>query len=129
MNKTTKVTTKETPVVIEHTVDVAGMKLGRAATKIAALILGKHLRTFAKHTAAPVKVVVVNAAKLDIPSSKLVTKTYARYSGYPGGLRQEKMSDIVAKKGTSAVLSEAVSRMLPRNKLRSPRMKNLVITN
>lgn len=130
MNKTTKVTpaalgtTKET---LEQIVDVKGMKLGRAASKIASMLLGKNLRTFTKHLTADIKVVVQNADLLDIPTSKLITKTYARYSGYPGGLRQEKMQDLVAKKGNKAVLSEAVSRMLPRNKLRTPRMKNLII--
>lgn len=130
MNKTTKVTPaalgtkKET---IEQVVDVKGMKLGRAASKIAAMLLGKNLRTFTKHLTADVKVVVQNVDMLDIPTSKMITKTYARYSGYPGGLRQEKMSDLIAKKGTKAVLSEAVSRMLPRNTLRTPRMKNLII--
>jgi large subunit ribosomal protein L13 len=129
MNKTTKVspvalgTNKET---IEQIVDVKGMKIGRAASKIASMLLGKNLRTFTKHLTADVKVVVQNVDSLDIPHAKMVTKTYARYSGYPGGLRQEKMKDLVAKKGNKAVLSEAVSRMLPRNTLRTPRMKNLI---
>lgn len=127
MNKTTKVTSAEKAPTIEQTVDVSGMKLGRAASKIASMLLGKNLRTFTKHLTADVKVVVQNVDKLDIAPAKMVTKTYARYSGYPGGLRQEKMKDLVAKKGNKAVLSEAVSRMLPRNKLRTPRMKNLII--
>ncbi|MDQ5969127.1 MAG: large subunit ribosomal protein, partial [Patescibacteria group bacterium] len=53
---------------------------------------------------------------------------YSRYSGYPGGLRQPTMEQVIAKKGYSELFREAVSGMLPKNKLRAKMMKNLIVT-
>jgi len=58
----------------------------------------------------------------------MLQKTYSRYSGYPGGLKQPTMKMVVAKKGYSELFKEAVSGMLPKNKLRSKMMKNLKIS-
>jgi large subunit ribosomal protein L13 len=116
---------KKVSQTVRMVVNVKGMRLGRAASQIAALLMAKNSRTFVKHLTADVAVVVENVNLLDIPDARLNTKTYARYSGYPGGLRQEKMTHLIDKKGMSEVLFEAVSRMLPRNKLRTPRLKNV----
>jgi large subunit ribosomal protein L13 len=110
---------------VEYIVDVSGMKLGRAASKIAALAMGKSTRTFVKNQAAAVSVVICNVNELSVSLEKRTTKTYARFSGYPGGLRLEKMDHLIAKKGMQAVLMEAVTRMIPRNSLRSARLKNI----
>jgi large subunit ribosomal protein L13 len=135
MNKTTKVTAhargevgENAPSTIEQVVDVKGQKVGRVASQIAALLLGKNSRTFTKHLTADVRVVVQNVDSLDIPANRLAEKKYARYSGYPGGLRMQSVENLIEKKGKSEVLREAVSRMLPRNTLRTPRMKNLTFS-
>jgi len=63
-----------------------------------------------------------------IHDRKRATKTYSRYSGYPGGLKQPTMADVIAKKGYGEIFREAVSGMLPKNKLRARMLKNLITT-
>jgi large subunit ribosomal protein L13 len=101
-----------------HTVDVTNMRVGRAASKIAALLLAKDSVHFSKQEVANVTVNVTDARH---------SKTYAKYSGYPGGLRTPSVKNIIDKFGTEKVLFEAVSRMMPRNSLRTKRLKNLII--
>ncbi|MEK7514614.1 MAG: uL13 family ribosomal protein [Patescibacteria group bacterium] len=112
----------------EYTLDAKGKKLGRVASEAAKILLGKDKSDFMKNTVALVKVKVVNASGLLITEKKKCEKTYARYSGYPGGLRHESLEDIIEKKGCKAALWEAVYGMLPGNKLRTPRLKNLIIS-
>lgn len=110
-----------------HVVDVKGMRLGRAASKIASLLLGKDRVDAEKRIVAPVTVTVENVSELDIPDAREGTKQYVKYSGYPGGLRHISMRRMIEKFGHDEVLKTAVSRMLPRNTLRTKRMKNLII--
>ena len=56
-------------------------------------------------------------------------KTYVHYTGYPGGLRTTTMKSLIEKKGIQEVLRKAVYGMIPHNKLRRERMKNLIITD
>lgn len=109
-----------------HTVDVKNMRIGRAASKIAALLLAKDSVHFSKEKVAQVTVTILNINELSIPDAR-TSKTYARYSGYPGGLRKPTLKQITEKFGNKAILTEAVSRMLPRNTLRTKRLKNLII--
>jgi large subunit ribosomal protein L13 len=109
------------------TVDVKGMRLGRAASHIASLLLGKDRVDAEKRVVAPVTVTIENVKELDIPDARSGTKQYAKYSGYPGGLRYISMRRMIEKFGHDEVLRTAVSRMLPRNTLRTTRMKNLII--
>ena len=110
-----------------HTVDATGKRLGRVASHIAHVLLGKDTTTFAKHTIAPVEVVVENVDSLDISDKKKETKIYDRYSGFHGGRKEETLQELIDKKGTSEALKKAVYNMLPGNRLRKERMKNLVI--
>jgi large subunit ribosomal protein L13 len=112
----------------EIKVNVSGMRVGRAATQIAALLLGKNRVDCEKREVADVKVIVENVSELSIPDAKKITKKYNDYSGYPGGLRQTAMKRIIEKFGEQDVLREAVLRMLPRNTLRTKRIKNLIIS-
>ena len=111
----------------EHTVDAKGKRLGRVASSIAHVLLGKDQTDFAKNTVAKVAVVVENVNDLDIPEGKRETKVYDRYSGFHGGRKEETLEEVVTKKGTSEVLKRAVYNMLPANRLRKDRMKNLII--
>lgn len=113
---------------MEHTIDATGKKLGRVATEVAVLLMGKDTPDFKRNVPADVKVNVTNASKLDITPKKMETKEYKRYSGYPGGLKTRKMSQEVAKHGYSETIKKAVYGMLPSNKLRAVIMKNLIIT-
>ena len=110
-----------------HTIDASGKRLGRVATSVAALLLGKHRTDVTRHKKAEVAVKVVNAGKLLVDERKLTTKEYQRYSGYPGGLRRLSMQQLVTEKGYAEALRKAVHGMLPGNRLRAQRMKSLTI--
>lgn len=113
---------------MKYTLDAENKKIGRIASQAAVYLMGKNLADFKRNEVADVKVEIKNASKLSVQQTKFETKTYSRYSGYPGGLRQPTMEQVVAKKGYGEVLKEAVSGMLPKNKLRSRMLKNLIIT-
>lgn len=113
---------------MKYTLDASEKKIGRVATLAAVYLQGKNLPTFAKNKIPDVKVEITNTSKAVIDDKKKAQKTYSRYSGYPGGLRQPTMSAVIAKKGYSELFREAVSGMLPKNKLRSKMMNNLIVT-
>ncbi len=111
------------PIVI----NARGKKLGRLASEVAHLLMGKQYASFKRHILNEVKVTIMDAAKLDISQRKIAQKRYVTYSGYPGGIRHERVGEVIAKKGVNELLRRAVYGMLPANKLRTPRMKNLII--
>jgi len=113
---------------MKYTLDAENKTIGRVATQAAVYLMGKNLPDFKRNTIPAVKVEIVNTSKASIHEPKKVQKTYSRYSGYPGGLRQPTMEQVIAKKGYSELFKEAVKGMLPKNKLRSKMMSNLVIT-
>ncbi|HEY4512440.1 MAG TPA: 50S ribosomal protein L13 [Candidatus Paceibacterota bacterium] len=110
-----------------QTIDATNEKLGRVATRAAAILIGKDKTTFVKNKIVGDKVKIINASKLLIDEKKRVEKTYARYSGYPGGLKKPSLEMTVAKKGYKEILRHAVSGMLPKNKLRTKFLLNLEI--
>ncbi len=110
-----------------YTIDATGGKLGRIAAQAVVILTGKNRTDYARNKVFPVSVIVENVAKLDLPEKKMTEKIYKRYSGYPGGLYEKSMQQIVEKKGKGAVLKLAVSGMIPHNKLKSRIIKNLVI--
>ena len=112
-----------------YTMDATGKKLGRLASEIAVLLMGKNRTDFAKNRIPDIKVEVNSASALSINSAKAKAKTYTRYSLYPGGLKKETMEHLKNRLGAKEVLRKAVSGMLPKNKLRSQMMKNLIIKN
>ncbi len=113
---------------MKYTLDAENKKIGRIATAAAEYLMGKNLPDFARNVVPEVTVEIKNTSKVVINDKKLTQKTYSRYSGYPGGLRQPTMEQVIAKKGYSELFREAVSGMLPKNKLRAKMMKNLIVT-
>ena len=111
-----------------YTIDATDRTLGRVASEAAHALLGKRSVHFAKNKALPVTVTVVNAGKLHLPARRVKGKVYTRYTGYPGGLYFTSMEEMITKKGIAAVVKKTVDGMIPRNKLRTPRMKNLIVT-
>ena len=112
----------------EHIIDATGKSLGRVATEAAVVLRGKDEATFEKNKTGDVIVKIVNASKMSQRShDKKGEKTYKHYSGYPGGMKITKASDLVAKKGNAEMFRKAVHGMLPTNKLRPIMMKNLII--
>ncbi|HEU4677703.1 MAG TPA: uL13 family ribosomal protein [Candidatus Paceibacterota bacterium] len=111
----------------EYTIDAEGKRLGRVATEAASVLLGKNTTHFTKHTVEPVVVKIVNASKLDI-SDKRATEEFQSYSGFPGGRRVETLGHLATRLGYGEVVRRVVAGMLPKNKLHTPRMHNLEVT-
>ncbi len=105
-------------------VDVAGMHIGRAATQIAQLIIGKNKVNRVPNMDCGDYVVVLNSSKVTISGKKATDKNYYRHSGYPGGLKTISFEDQM-KKDSRFVVEAAVKNMLPKNKLRANMMTRL----
>ena len=97
-------------------IDADGQTLGRLATRVASLLRGKHKPTFSPHLDMGDPIIVINAAKIRVTGDKLRQKTYARHSGYPGGLRTETLESLLARR-PEEVVRRAVRRMLPDTRL------------
>lgn len=109
-----------------HCVDVQGKILGRIATQIAKTLMGKAKPYFVSYLDCGDHVVVVNAGKVTVTGKKAKQKMYQRYSGYPGGLKSKSFAQ-VQKEDPVRIIFEAVSGMLPQNKLRDLMLKRLYI--
>ena len=109
-----------------HLVDVKGQVLGRVATEIAKKLMGKEKTTFTPHIDGGDYVVVINAQEVEITRGKEDEKLYYNYSGFPGGLREQTFAELQAKH-PEEIIRRAVYNMLPKNKLRTPRMARLKI--
>jgi large subunit ribosomal protein L13 len=107
-------------------VDAHDQTLGRLATRIATLLEGKHKPTWSPHIDTGDHVVVVNAAGIKVTGDKLLQKRYYRHSGYPGGLREESLQALMARK-PELVIERAVKGMLPRNRLGRAMLKKLKV--
>jgi large subunit ribosomal protein L13 len=104
---------------VEHRwwlVDAEGEILGRLATRVASVLRGKHKVQFSPHADVGDHVVVVNAARVAVTGNRMADKLYRRHSGYPGGLREETMGDLMARR-PERVVRLAVEGMLPHNRL------------
>jgi large subunit ribosomal protein L13 len=99
-----------------HIADVEGQTLGRAATKIADILRGKHRPTFTTHADAGDFVVVVNAEKIKLTGKKWQIKLYRDHSLFPGGLRTQTAEQLVKRHPTDLV-KRAVWGMLPKGPL------------
>ncbi len=110
-----------------HQIDAKDMKLGRLATKVATLLMGKDVPTFRKNFAPTSRVEIKNASKMDISEKRMAGIVHTRYSGYPGGQTQVAGKYIVASKGYEALIRHAVSRMIPKTKHHSDMLRNLTV--
>ncbi len=115
---------------MKYTIDATDKKLGRIASEIASLLMGKNTTSFSKNAMPTAQVAVVNAAKLNIDPKKVEETTYISYTGYPGGLKTKTMAQVSTQKGKgfSEVLRRTVYGMLPTNKLRAKMIKNLTVS-
>ena len=109
-----------------HVVDAQGQILGRLASRAAHILRGKHKATFTPHMDCGDGVIVINAEKIGVTGTKLTTKVYKRYSGYPGGLKQEPLGKLLSRRPTE-VVRRAVVGMLPKNPLGRDAAKRLKI--
>ena len=97
-----------------HVIDAEGKTLGRLASEIATLLMGKHKPTYVSHLNTGDFVVVVNADKIRVTGRKLEQKVYYRHSGYHGGLKRQTLEDLL-RKAPTRVIRHAVRGMLPKN--------------
>jgi large subunit ribosomal protein L13 len=107
-------------------VDASGKVLGRLATRIAMALMGKDRPDYTPNVDTGAFVVVTNAGKIVLTGRKGQTKTYARYTGYPGGYRETGVQEVL-KKHPDRVIREAVRRMLPKSKLGDAMLKKLKV--
>lgn len=107
-------------------VDADGATLGRLATRIAALLRGKHKAAFSTHLDVGDAVVVINAVRIRVTGKKLQDKQYFRHSNYPGGFRAETLEQLLARR-PEEVIRRAVRGMLPRNRLGEKMVRKLFI--
>ncbi len=107
-------------------IDLSGKVVGRIAPHIATLLQGKHKVNYVPYLDMGDNVVAINAKKIVITGKKAQTKTYSRYSGYPGGLKTVSYKTLLDKK-PGDIIKNAVSGMLPKNKLRDQRMKRFFV--
>ncbi|OHA93297.1 MAG: 50S ribosomal protein L13 [Candidatus Zambryskibacteria bacterium RIFCSPHIGHO2_12_FULL_38_34] len=113
---------------MEYTIDAQNKKLGRVASEVAIILMGKNRVDFVRNAIPDVKVKISNAGKIFTTNKKMDDKIYKNYSGYPGGLRERSMKKVISDKGMKEVLRIAIKGMLPKNKLRDRMMQNLIIT-
>ena len=109
-----------------YVVDVKGKILGRAATRIASLLIGKAKVNQVPNMDCGDYVIVLNSDKVKLTRDKEFKKTYYRHSGYPGGFKEIVFNKQMLKNSTF-VVEKAVKNMLPNNKLRSSMMARLFV--
>ncbi|KAK9769368.1 putative Ribosomal protein L13 [Seiridium cardinale] len=105
--------------------DITPPSLGRLASRIATILMGKHKPTWDPSTDCGDYVVVTNCAALYTTGNKKWQKTYYRHNTRPGSLKSVTMDVLMDKFGGSEVLRKAVSGMLPKNRLRDKRLARL----
>jgi large subunit ribosomal protein L13 len=109
-----------------YVVDAAGQVLGRLATRVARVLIGKDKASFTPYLDSGDHVVVINADKIRLTGNKLAQKVYRRHSGYPGGLKEIPAKRLRPQRA-DVMVREAILGMLPKNKLRARRARKLRI--
>ena len=99
-----------------HVVDADGMTVGRLASEVAHILMGKHKPTYTPFLDTGDHVIVINASKIVLKGNKLNDKFYRHHSGWPGGLKEISARDLLAK-NPARLVELAVKGMLPKTKL------------
>ena len=109
-----------------YVVDATDQTLGRLASRIARVLEGKHKPTWTPNLDSGDHVIVLNAARIAVTSDKAESKVYIRHSGYPQGLKQETLGELLQRR-PEQVIRRAVKGMLPRNRLGAQQLRKLKI--
>lgn len=125
-NNRTYLAKKETFKPQWYVVDAKNKILGRLATRLATVLMGKHRPTYTPHVDTGDFVVVTNAKKIKVTGKKLEDKNYRKYTGYSDGLREVPLQTMLSKK-PEQVIYLAVKRMLPQTKLGDHMLKKLKV--
>ncbi len=109
-----------------YIVDAQGKVLGRLATEVARILMGKHKPSFSPHIDGGDFVIIVNAGRVSLTGKKLEQKIYYRHSEYPGGLRASTAKHILETKPNN-IVQLAVKGMLPKNRLGRELLRKLKV--
>ncbi|OGM76658.1 50S ribosomal protein L13 [Candidatus Woesebacteria bacterium RIFOXYA1_FULL_43_9] len=109
-----------------HLIDAKGQVVGRLATRVATLLMGKHKPEYTTHMDMGDYVVLVNAKEVVLTGNKVAQKKYIRHSGYPGGFKSESVAYML-EKHPERVITHAVDGMLPDNRLKDKRLARLKV--
>lgn len=109
-----------------HLIDAKGQVLGRLATKVSGLLMGKGKATYAPHLDSGDFVVVINAEKITVTGKKALQKVYRGHSGYPGGFKEVSFEKML-REHPERIIEHAVNGMLPDNRLRKDRIVRLKV--
>ena len=109
-------------------IDASTLPLGKLAVVIADKLMGKSKVTYTPHIDNGDYVVVTNAKNIKVTGNKMVDKKYYRHSGFPGGLTELKLEEVI-EKNPEVAIREAVKGMLPKNKLAADRLARLRVFN
>ena len=107
-------------------IDAKDKTLGRLATKIANMLRGKHKPEYSPNADLGDYVVVINSDLVNVTGKKLDQKKYYRHTGYPGGIKEKSLGEVLEDSSEEAIKS-AVKGMLPKNKLGKQIIKKLKI--
>jgi len=110
----------------KHTIDASGKILGRLASEVATILMGKKKAQFVPYLDTGDLVVITNAAKVRVTGKKAKSKVYTNHSGYPGGLRQEVFNKLIERR-PQYIIEHAVAGMLPHSKLGKQMIKKLKV--
>ncbi len=109
-----------------YLIDASSMPLGKLAVIIADKLMGKSKVTYTPHTDNGDYVVVINAKNIVVTGNKMTDKSYFRHSGFPGGIKELSLAEVIEKDPAYAI-REAVKGMIPKNKLAAGRLTRLKI--
>jgi large subunit ribosomal protein L13 len=109
-----------------HLIDIKDETLGRVASRIAQLLMGKSKSNFIRNLDCGDYVVVINAKDVKTTGNKEKKKEYYRHSGYPGGFRRETLEKLRIRK-PNEVIRHAVAGMVPQNRLKASMLKRLYV--
>lgn len=111
---------------MKYVIDATGERVGRIASKVAVILQGKMSPAYERRLSGTDRVLVTNVGKVSFSGQKLEEKVYYRHTGYMGHLRKKPMKKVFSE-SPEDVLRRAVYNMLPKNRLRTGRLKRLVV--
>ncbi|MBK7403241.1 MAG: 50S ribosomal protein L13 [Phycisphaerales bacterium] len=109
-----------------HVIDAEGVSLGRLASDVAIVLMGKHRPEYTPHIDTGDFVIITNANKVGMTGKKAEQKLKLRYTGYPGGLKAETYGNLRDRK-PEKLIEDAVRRMLPKNRIGRQMLKKLKV--
>lgn len=109
-----------------HTFDASKYPIGRLATHVSSLLRGKNKVTYEFNRDMGDFVTITNASKVRMSGKKIESKVYYHFSGYQGGIKEQKASELIVKR-PELIVKRAIFHMIPKNRLKKNIMKRLTI--